>query len=123
MLNPRQAFKMGFIARCIEQGHTTPEQISEQVKLASDQLDKAALWGENIVGEMIEAGGRGLSALGNYAVPLAVAAPPVLGAAAGYGMSRLTDVDDSDVDEAKKQEVIAALRQHAARLRQHARPR
>jgi hypothetical protein len=36
----------------------------------------------------------------------ALAGPAVLGGAAGYGMSRLTDIDDTDVDEIKKREII-----------------
>ena len=48
----------------------------------------------------------------------AVLAPPVIGGAAGYGISKLTDVDEEDVEDVKKQELIDEYKRQADKLRQ-----
>jgi hypothetical protein len=115
MLTSREAFKTAFISRCIEEGFTSPQQVHQRVKLAMEKLqavgtEKKAIPG---LGSAVDAIGR----LGSAAVPLALAAPPVLGAGLGYAAARATDIDDTDVDEIRRQELIDELRRQARRHR------
>lgn len=118
MLTPRDAFKVGFLRRCIEDGLSI-EQAHERVKVA---LDKLALFGELAKG-VTEAGGKLLDTGINWGVPLALAGPPVLGGVAGYGLSKATDIDDVSVDEIKKREIIDELKRQTDRLHQDKRIR
>jgi hypothetical protein len=111
-LNALEAFKVGFLSRCVEAGLGVDE-IAGCVKRARDMMEKHA----GLIGDL----GGGLKALGGgllqYGVPLALAAPPILGGAAGYGLSRATDVDDTDVADIKNQEVIDEYRRQSERLK------
>lgn len=114
MLSDREAFKVGFISRCIEEGHTTPDQIQGQVKRAMDTV--AGIEKRGYLGDIIRGiGGLGSSALA-IGVPLALMAPPVLGATAGYAAARATDIDDTDVEEQKRQEIIDELKRQASKI-------
>lgn len=44
------------------------------------------------------------------------AAPPILGGLAGYGIAKATDVDDTDADAIKNQELVEEYRRQAERL-------
>jgi hypothetical protein len=126
MLTPQEAFKFGFLARCVEE-RLAPEDMLAAVKVANDMLEKRA----NIfpaVGAAVSGGfGLGTKALDvartagesamTYGAPLALFGPPAAGAAAGYGLAKLTDIDDTDVDEVKRQETIDELKLQADRLR------
>ena len=112
MLDKKQAFKAAFIARCIEAGHTTPEEVLGQVKVAQEKL-------AGILGDITGAGKGALSVAGKglrAALPLAVLAPPILGGTAGYLAAKTTDIDDTDVEEAKNQEILDELRRQTERL-------
>lgn len=109
MLNARENFKFAFLARCIESGLTTPEEIHQRVKQALDELarpveKKAGFW-------------DALSNLGGWTIAGGLAAPPIVGAGLGYAAARAGDVDDADVEEVKRQEVIDELRRQAERIR------
>jgi hypothetical protein len=106
-LNQRQMFKAGFLARCIEDGYTTPDQIRERVKEAREKL-AIDLWGP-----IKDVG----SAVTGWGIPLALAAPPLAGAGLGYAAAKATDIEDNDVEEERRQELINALRAHTQRLR------
>lgn len=107
-MNKSQAFKLGFLSRCVEEGLTV-EQTRALVKVG---VEKVAL-----VKEIVS----GLSNLGQTAlgmgVPIALAAPPILGGVAGYAAGKLSDVDDTDAAEIKKQELISEYKRQAERLR------
>jgi hypothetical protein len=107
-LSAREAFKVGFMARCVEHGMNT-EQMLGAVKTA---MDKLALLG--VIGD---AGKELLRLGGSVGVPLALAAPPILGGIAGAGLAKVTDVSDKDVSDIKDREVIDTYRTEAAKVR------
>lgn len=112
-MEAREAFKFGFMLRCVEAGVTDPGAIYKQA------VEKQALLGlGTLPGKALDA----VSGLGRTAamvgVPLALAAPPVAGALMGHGLATATETDDRDVDEAKREELIGELRRQTARLQQ-----
>lgn len=109
-MDARQAFKCGFIARCVEDGFTTPEQINQLLKSADFDALKA-------LGSLASGVGNVASTGINWGVPLALAAPPILGAVGGTMAGKATDVDDYDVAEAKNQEIVDEYRRQAERVR------
>ena len=117
MLTPQEAFKVGFLARCVEDG-LNPAQMLAAVKQASDMLEKRAFVG-TLLGkgvDVVRGVGKGIA---GYGVPLALVAPPVIGGLAGYGLARATDIDDTDVDEVKDREVIEEYRRQTEGLARH----
>ena len=109
MLTPREAFKVGFLARCAEEG-LSADQIADRVKFA---LDKFAGLLDTVTGSASNLGSAALST----GLPLALLAPVALGGIAGYGLSRATDIDDTDVDEIKNQELLDTYAQQTAKLK------
>lgn len=108
-LNEREAFKVGFLARCAEAGMGRDE-ILAAVKEAGDK----------VAGLLGGAGSAASSLAGStlsLAVPAALLAPPLLGGAAGAGLARATDIDDTDVAEIKDHEIIDAYKAEAERQR------
>jgi hypothetical protein len=118
MLSDRESFKVGFISRCLEEGFTTPEQIQGQVKKAMDLIGGAEKQADGVLSRLLGMGGSAAT----VAIPLMLAAPPLAGAAVGYGAARATDIDDVDVEEQKRQEVIDELNRQTAKLRRHKLP-
>jgi len=127
MLSPQEAFKLGFLSNCVEKGLSI-EQMREEVKKASDQLDdvskRAAFdWFAPERGAIMDDAGdivKSIVGTGMWGLALA---PPAVGATAGILHSRLSDVDDEDVDDIKKRELADEYRRQAQRLRQSARMR
>lgn len=105
MLTPREAFKVGFLARCAEEG-LSPAQIQDRVKLARDKF-----------AGVLDSLGHAAGSVFSTGAPLALIAPPALGAIAGYGLSRATDIDDTDVDEIKNNELLDTYANETAKLR------
>lgn len=130
-MEPRLAFKVGFLRKCAELGLTRTETLAA-VKLARAQLATAAANAQvkealtELVSRPLEAaydvGGHLLKSLGNLGLATAIAGPPVLGAGLGYGLSRATDISDEDVDAVKKRELIDEYLRQAQRLRRRTRP-
>ena len=125
MLSKLEAFKLGVLSEFASHGLSV-EDMRERVKRASDALDAVAAvptdeqveeqssmdkesWAKLM--DMLRAGR--VTTLGTLAL-----APPALGAAAGVAHSKLTDVDEDDVDTIKRKELIDEYRRQAARLRQ-----
>ena len=125
MLSKLEAFKLGVLSEFASH-RLSVEDMRERVKRASDALDAVAAvptdeqaeeqssmdkesWDKLM--DMLRAGS--VTALGTLAL-----APPALGAAAGVAHSKLTDVDEDDVDTIKRKELIDEYRRQAARLRQ-----
>ena len=130
MLTSQEAFKVGFMARCIEDG-LSMDQIYSLAKTAADRMASAvklASEKQAIVGPLLgalgylggsavnAAKGIGSAALG-VGLPLALAAPPVLGGIAGAGLAKATDIDDTDVNEIKQRELLDEYKHQTARLR------
>lgn len=107
MLDPRAAFKAGFLYRCAEAG-LTPAETDALVEKAAGLKDLASgaitggLGGLKLIREL-GMGGLGLSALG--------------GAGVGYMASELRR-GTVDPDDVKKQELIAAYNTFGDQLRQ-----
>ncbi len=105
MLTPREAFKVGFLARCAEEG-LTADQIQARVKYAADKF-----------AGFMDGLGSAAGSVMSTGIPLAGLAPIALGGVAGYGLSRMTDIDDTDVDEIKNNELLDTYAQETAKLR------
>lgn len=115
-LTPQEAFKVGFLSRCAEEG-LSADETARCCKVAADLMRKQAIFGTETVGALA---GKGLEALGgaaHYGIPAALVAPPLLGGLAGYGLAKATDIDDTDVEDIKNQEVMKELRLQADKLR------
>lgn len=113
MLSARDAFKVGWLKRCAQDGLDAPEMLKRAQDL--HQLLKTALLGE-LAGKVIDAGKDAAGMAVGYGLPLAIAAPPIVGGLAGYGLARATDIDDTDVSEIKDREVVEALKRNTNRL-------
>jgi len=112
-MQPHEAFKLGFLARCVEEGFT-PEQTVSLAKKAEDMFVKNAFVAEisrqltDPVKNTADAA-RSVVGLGSSLLPygLAVAAiPPAVGALAAYAKNKATDVGEDEVDLVKKRELI-----------------
>lgn len=103
-LTPREAFKYGFLGRCVEEGMSLPEA-HQQVKLAIDKMAGLSFMIEKPMGAGVDAV-KGLGkAVWSAGIPAALAIPPVLGGLAGYGLARATDINDKDEKEVKSDEL------------------
>jgi len=114
-MTPREAFKVGFMARCAENG-MTQEQTLTLVKQANEKLAQFKME-VNPVGAATSIG-SGLVDFGlTKALPFLLAAPPIVGALGGYGAAKLTDTGDADPATIKRQELRDTYEHEAARLR------
>lgn len=117
----REAFKIGVLQRCAEAG-LTPEETTAFAKEAAEQLRKSS--GSAIIQAVMNPFDTllriGEKAVTGYAMPLtafsAITAPPALGYAAGRGVAKATDIDDEDVKNLKKRELVEMYRAQARRL-------
>lgn len=111
-LTAREAFKVGFLKRCAFDG-LSPEQTAQSVKMAAEKL--------SFIGGLLDKGWDVAKGVGNaalsYGVPLALAAPPVAGGLAGYGLAKATDWDDTDIQDVQDGEILDELRRHTEDLK------
>ena len=119
MLSARDAFKVGFLSRCVEEG-IAPEDIGGVVEKAAASLDKQAGILSDVMsvpGALIDTVSRiaapVLGAATGYGIPLALLAPPAAGAAVGYGAARASDISDEDVEAIRVKELINEYRLQA----------
>ena len=94
-MNSHEAFKIGFLCRCADEG-LTPEQTAVRIKQAAT-LPKQAGWLKDIFSPAAWTARR----LGQ----LAIAGPPALVVLGGYALSKAKE-DTFDVDEAKRDEEL-----------------
>lgn len=113
-LTPLEAFKCGFLSRCIED-RLTPEQTAASVKRACDFMEKQGVL-DKLVGGAMDVGKDALGLTARLGIPAAVLAPWVLGGAGGYGLAKAVDIDDNDVDEIKNREVVDEYNRQAEKL-------
>lgn len=129
-MTPHDAFKLGFLLRCAEEG-CTPDEIRGRVKTATllKQSAGPAITAGTGIGAKMLAKFKGLgkalplwagfTQLPYYATSLGLAASAATGAGAGYGLAKLQN-QDVDPEEAKRQELIAAYKLQAELARQRA---
>ena len=108
-MTPREAFKIGFMARCVEEGLST-EKTAALMKEAADPS-----WLSSIVDA-----GKGIL---YPAAALALAAPPAVGGLAAYFNNKATDTDADAVEEIKQKELIDSYGRMAEQLKQRKRLR
>lgn len=111
-MEPNEAFKVGFLARCLEDG-LSAEQTKDLVKRAFDcSLEK-----ESSIGGAAKALMAGASGLVGPALALGLAAPPAVGGLSAYLYNKATDVDEAEVDDIKNRELVETYRRMADQLR------
>lgn len=114
MLDDREKFKVGFLRKCADAGLTI-EETHAAVKKATAFVKQSAV---DVLPDVLQepyrqlmgAGGHVLKGMGDYGLSAALLAPAAAGGLAGYGLSRATDVDDTDVKAIKQQELIDEYR-------------
>lgn len=111
-LSARDAFKCGFLSRCIEDG-LTPLEIINNIKTANDLMSKQSGIISSLIDTAKDIGGTAL----HYTIPAAIVAPPILGGAAGYGLAKATDINDQDVSDIKNKEVIDEYNRQTEKLK------
>jgi hypothetical protein len=118
-MTANEAFKLGFLTRCVEEG-MTPEQIHTLTKQAADSVTQFTT--KNIVNTAKAPVdfGKSLLEFGRAAAPYAaglLAIPPSLGALAAYLKNQATErSDDSLLEEAKQQELTDTYHRMADQL-------
>jgi len=110
-MSPQEGFKIGFLLACADRG-LDAEEAHGLVKRAFAGLDS-----------VLDLPGRALSALGPTAAQTAILAgvglPIAAGAGTGWAAAKLTD-DDSNVEEAKTDEVLAEYQRLTDQARRQA---
>lgn len=99
-MEPREAFKIGFMARCVEEG-LSQEKTAELMEKAAEG------WG------LVDAA----KAVLYPATALALAAPPTMGGLAAYFKNKTLDSDTNDVEEIKQKEMADSYRRMTDQLR------
>jgi hypothetical protein len=142
-MTPKEAFRIGFLRRCAEMGldgggiaklaqvglarvkeakkDDSPVSLLSGIgKSMTEGLGKTIVGIPGAAAGAVQSAGSGLLSgagmLGQYGLLGLALGPPALGAAAGYGLARATDIDDEDVDSVKQQELIDEYRRSAAQL-------
>lgn len=118
-MDARESFKFGFMSRCIENGCTDVGEIQQLVKSALGLGPFSYLLGEG-AGSAVDTAGKVIGKGLEYGVPALLAAPPILGYLGGRAAAKLTDADDFDVDDVKREELTNEYRNQTARLLQEA---
>ena len=126
-LTAKENFRMGFLMRCAEEG-CTAEDIRTRVKLAhvlrslgqdeqfvKEAADPVTATTNKALGGLGWLAGSALSSPFTAAM-YGVGGAGVLGAAGGYGLAKLQD-QEVDPEDAKHQELVAAYRAQAERIR------
>ena len=119
--DPKMAFKLGFLARCAEEG-LAGESLDMRIKQsAAHHWLAAALAAAGAAAYAVPkavhtAATQVLPAAAGLAIGLPSAAGLLGGAALGYGAAKTTEPDISSED-IKNQELAATYRAYAARLR------
>jgi hypothetical protein len=134
MLTEEQAFKIGFLQRCAEDGLTI-EETKQRVKLAlhiarGGTLEKRAILpflmnaGTYLGGQALNLGGRALQtvpSLLSTAGTVGLAAPLAAGAGTGYLAAKALTPDNSVVEDAKQDEIMGEYERLADEARRRAR--
>jgi len=130
-MQPREAFKLGFLARCVEEG-LSPQQTCALAKTAAACLEKQSDgemaptlsgWITRNFTDPIKSTAettKSVADAGRSLLPwlgAAAAAPPVLGGLTAYLKNKATDRGEDLVEETKQQELTDTYRRMADQLR------
>lgn len=125
-LTSDQAFKVGFLLRCAEEGLSNDET-HRRVKLAFEKraiLPQLAAGAAGLAGGVASAGGK-LISLGGKVMPLAAGlallAPILGGGAIGYLSAKSTEGGPDLVERAKHEEIIGEYERLADEAKRKAR--
>ena len=126
-MRPQEAFKLGFLARCVEEGFSS-EQTHALAKRAADCFTKQAAWynpftwAKSVTDagkSSVELAQASTNLLKSFTGPLMMlaAVPPTVGGVAAYLANKSTDVDDAAaVEDVKNQELTDAYQRMADQL-------
>ena len=122
-MQTKEAFKLGFLTRCVEEG-LSPEQTHALAKMAAEQLEKQAFteWLSRQITSPVKNVADAYDSVIDAAsstVPLVagtLAIPPALGGLAAYLHNRATDVDATDIGQVKQKELADTYRRMADQL-------
>jgi len=114
----KEAFLIGFLQRCAEDGLSLQDMEKHAEDLAAAVTDPvckeaslALLGGLYGAGKGVASAAAGLGGQAMSLAPLAaVGLPLAVGGALGYGAAKLTNLDNEDTDDLKHQELIDAYR-------------
>jgi len=95
----REAFRVGFLARCVELG-MSPDQVAAASSSAADLVSHGVK--EAFFGEAVNTAVR-------HGLTLAALLPIGAGAAGGYALAKSKN-EDVDVDDVKREELIREYR-------------
>lgn len=102
-LTPDQAFKAGFLMRCIDE-KLTDDQILERITFA---LEKKA----GVLGDVLRTGGSLFKGLASLAGTAAIAVPAGVGALGGAALANMGNDEKADPEQLQKEELIAEYNQ------------
>jgi hypothetical protein len=110
-LTDRQQFKLAMIQHFLDKGLTDPEKMTKAAEVMVKQAD-----GDSTFGSLVNAG-KGLTQTAlRFGIPLALATPPLAGAAAGYGLGRLSNNSTLDPQTINREQLIEEYKRQAERL-------
>lgn len=119
MLTVEQAFKFGFLRKCASLGLSDEamERVAARAQQYFDQCQDKRAFTETLTGAAKSLVG-GAQTAASWATPaltaIAIGAPVLGGYGLGTAAGRINDVDDTDIDEIKKREIIEAYNRAAA---------
>jgi len=106
-MQPREAFKIGFLARCVEQG-LSPEATHNLVKSAEDCFKSASFGLTDTINAI-----KGIAYPSGF---LAAGAPIAVGSGAAYFANKANDTDATDIEEIKQKELLETYGRMADQL-------
>jgi len=116
-MDARSAFKLGFLTHCLTNGLDVGQtiQLAKQASVAirSGHLKRAWFGVDDAIKATGDVAGKVVDAATPVAVAgglAALAAPPIVGAIGGYGLGRLSDLDENDAGDVSKATVLHELR-------------
>ena len=113
-LPPQEQFKVAFLEKCAEDGLTALE-ILERVKQAQDMVKRGFI-SKLLAGLGGAASGAG-GVLANYAIPAALAAPPVIGGLIGHRLAKAPEPTDRSVEDLQHEELLHEYEKQTERLK------
>ena len=124
MLSKRQAFKVGFMRKCANEG-MTPEETHQVVREALSTVKEAGITDllTKPYNTIVDVGGEALKGVGNAGLAGLALGPPIIGGALGLLAAKAGDIDTTDVNAVKKRELIDEYRRQTEILERKKRQR